>query len=316
MDGNQTQKPGRRPDEMPADPALDVTRQAADVILQAQARVLVAARQLGLLKVALPDIVRQLPSRLPELTVRDRQADLAFELADGSILQVEPQVAAGTRADLSRWLEYASRLVERYDVAVHTVILYGPGVARAPDRMGGGSLRYRVWNVYLGRWDGPGELGQLERLLGAGGELAGPALVRLVLSGFMGPRRADRVATAMRAAKLAGAVRDPALRELARAAAFGFAARGAVADQLARLKEALRMISPLTEAIFADGKAEGKAEGQAESLALVLQLRFRDVPAELLGRVRAETDPAKLQRWLAWAVTAPTLGGWREALGE
>ena len=61
------------------------------------------------------------------------------------------------------------------------------------------------------------------------------------------------------------------------------------------------------EAIAAEAELRGKAEGKAEALLVVLAARGFVVDAHTRATVLACTDAARLQRWIARAVTAASL---------
>jgi hypothetical protein len=50
--------------------------------------------------------------------------------------------------------------------------------------------------------------------------------------------------------------------------------------------------------------AQGKAEGQAHAILAVLAARGLEVPEPVRARITACTEPARLDSWLARAVTA------------
>jgi hypothetical protein len=58
---------------------------------------------------------------------------------------------------------------------------------------------------------------------------------------------------------------------------------------------------------------EGKAEGRTEALLRVLRARCGAVPDELAAQVRATTDEALLDRWLAAAAVAGSFDEFRHA---
>jgi hypothetical protein len=61
--------------------------------------------------------------------------------------------------------------------------------------------------------------------------------------------------------------------------------------------------------------AEGEARGKTESLLEVLALKFGVLPSELEAGIRANSDLATLRVWLASAVSADTLDGFRQNTG-
>jgi hypothetical protein len=59
---------------------------------------------------------------------------------------------------------------------------------------------------------------------------------------------------------------------------------------------------------------EGEVRGRATTLLQVLQLRFGTLPADLVGTIRATTDPGQLERWVQAAVRASSLDEFRQQL--
>lgn len=55
-----------------------------------------------------------------------------------------------------------------------------------------------------------------------------------------------------------------------------------------------------------EGKREGKLEGEAKALTLILERRFRSLPAEVASRI-ASASPGELESWLGRSVDAPCL---------
>jgi len=77
----------------------------------------------------------------------------------------------------------------------------------------------------------------------------------------------------------------------------------------------IQQVRELADAKLAEGKAIGLAEGEAIGLAkgkiaallAVLAARGIEVTAEARARIEACTEEATLDRWIARAVTAPSL---------
>src|SRR5205823_6143499 len=59
--------------------------------------------------------------------------------------------------------------------------------------------------------------------------------------------------------------------------------------------------------------AEGEGKGRTETLLEILDLKFGPVPPEVASVIRATTDLFRLKRWVAAAVTAPTLDVFRQS---
>ena len=56
-----------------------------------------------------------------------------------------------------------------------------------------------------------------------------------------------------------------------------------------------------------EGRDEGRAEGEARALLTVLRVRGIAVPDVARGRILAEKDPARLERWIEKATIAGSL---------
>jgi predicted transposase YdaD len=63
----------------------------------------------------------------------------------------------------------------------------------------------------------------------------------------------------------------------------------------------------------AEGKAEGKAEGWAEALRDVLEVRFGELPAELVAKLAETHDVNVLRQWTRLAVLVTSLEQFRQA---
>ncbi|HEY3356065.1 MAG TPA: hypothetical protein VGQ83_22625, partial [Polyangia bacterium] len=66
------------------------------------------------------------------------------------------------------------------------------------------------------------------------------------------------------------------------------------------------------EQCLAEGKAEGQAEGKAQALLTILSARGLALAPAQRARILACRDLAQLDRWIARAVTAPSVA---QALG-
>lgn len=74
--------------------------------------------------------------------------------------------------------------------------------------------------------------------------------------------------------------------------------------------EEREMLSTAAKELFdqghIEGKREGKLEGEAKALTLILERRFRSLPAEVASRI-ASASPGELESWLGRSVDAPCL---------
>jgi hypothetical protein len=104
---------------------------------------------LDFLGLNLPRITRVLPTEFAEIETKDDLVDLLFWLEDRSVLHIEGQTAL-SEDDLYRFARYDLKIINRYRVPVHTVVL-SPFFARDGGMRGFtmGSLSYSVHHVVI-----------------------------------------------------------------------------------------------------------------------------------------------------------------------
>jgi hypothetical protein len=149
--------------EEPTPPPSRISSQALDVLfkLEAEQIATLLPTRFGL---ALAPIRRPLPTEFPQLSLQLQRLDTLFELTDTGILHLEFQ-ARLTPADLIRFLQYALALLQAYPGrTIHTVILCGPGVRKAPPPIDLGLLPYTLSYVLIGTQDGDATLRRLQAL--------------------------------------------------------------------------------------------------------------------------------------------------------
>jgi hypothetical protein len=151
-------------------PAHRLSQHSMDVVFKLEAQQLGRAlgRRFGL---ALPPVVRYFPTELPVADVHLEQLDAVFELADGSLLHLEFQTEH-RRETMLRFLLYDVYLYERTTCEIHTVVLYGAGVAVAAADLRFGVVQYRVENILLGQEDGEATYARLRAAVERQGSLS------------------------------------------------------------------------------------------------------------------------------------------------
>ena len=264
-------------------------------------------RHLG---VDLPAIVGVLPiDDLPPLEVKTDNA-LLFGLAGEPLLHVEFKITpdADTLWDAMR---YNLAAAMHYEQPIQTVVLCGPAITSAPDRLEAGSLTLQVTNILLGQEDGSLALQRLRHKARRREPFTGADRVDLLLLPLL---RHIRPLQAL----LPDIVEvGRALPEEERARTIGGLAAltmGYVDAEFAHsLLEALHMANTLDTLIdegicrgHALGKAEGLAEGKRAALRTVLYVRFGVLPAALEERI-TRADPEALDALLIRAARATHL---------
>lgn len=129
-----------------------VTAHALDVVLKLEAEQLATALS-SYFGLPIPPIVRPFPTELPRLTLHTERLDNMFEVTDGGLLHMEYQSEYRLEV-LTRFLAYDVAAYQEYGRPIRTVVFYGPGVASAASVLDIGSVRYEVYNIFLGKRDG------------------------------------------------------------------------------------------------------------------------------------------------------------------
>jgi hypothetical protein len=78
-------------------------------------------------------------------------------------------------------------------------------------------------------------------------------------------------------------------------------------------KQALKGWNMLQSTQVLEWMAEGKAEGRAEDILRLLELRFQQVPADLVTRLRETTEVDLLRSWFDLAFGVASLDDFRQA---
>lgn len=289
---------------------FDIARERNDIVLKRLAAVFKGA-VLNRFGLDLPPIVGPLPTDLPLLTARSREADYVFSLADGSLLHLEFQTKR-EKGDLARFAEYNLALHLHYDEApVRTVVLWGPAVRRMAQDYVMGSLTLRPDHVLLGEEDGTGQLEVLAAKVEHGEKLNDEDRLTLALLPLMRQRRplSDRVVvetiktvaealpreertpTVEALAVLARLLMDEAqIRELL-----------GVLTMTNAMKELNEMIDDALRRGLAEGRVEGRVEGEAKGkaegelegyragLRVLVRARFGKAPDALEARIARAT---------------------------
>jgi flagellar biosynthesis/type III secretory pathway protein FliH len=167
--------------------AYQITSHALDTLLKHEAAYLADAlsTHFGL---RLAPIVAPFPTEFSHLDLHLEQLDSVFLLADGDLLHLEFQ-ATYDRKTLPRFLQYDAVLHLATDRRVRTVVIYGPGVLKAPSELRFSERPYQVRNIFLGRRDGERVYRQVQRTLDQGGALSAGERIDLLFQPLMRQKR-------------------------------------------------------------------------------------------------------------------------------
>jgi hypothetical protein len=156
----------------------------------------IPATLLAALGLDVPPIVEVLPTEVPMLSVHLEQPDVLLRLADGRLIDLEFQMKG--EPDLWRFLHYTYAAVVHHQAPTQTVVVYGPGIASAPEALDLGSLVFRVTNVFLGQQEAEEVLAELGakraqgEVLGQGAHAVGAVTLDAPAAGPTGRAAAGR----------------------------------------------------------------------------------------------------------------------------
>ncbi len=264
-----------------------------------------------------PPIVGPVPTEA--FVVRSRTVDIAFRLADGSVVVIE-HFSGDRPADLFHVLGGVVALMAEHQRPARVAVLYTGAVRSAPDRLDAGHIQMRVDNVFGEQLDGDAALDACLARVAAGVPIEGDDAMALALVGTMRHTRRSVLEAMRTALAIAGQLPSEDDRESCAAAVMLFAQARLTERDLQDLVEVFRMAAPRMAEVLerlgrAKGRAEGRAEGlvegsavgEAESILKVLSSRWGAPSAASARRIRAERDRATLDRWLTLAATCTDL---------
>jgi hypothetical protein len=221
-----------------------------------------------------------------------QRLDTLFELTDNSLLHLEFQARLAL-ADLIRFLQYALALLQAYpDRPIHTVVLCGPGVRKAPAPIALGPLPYTIRYVLIGTQDGDTVLRRLHGLRVAGAVWTEQDRLDLYLLLLMRHRR-DTETVAREGLRLAEAL-PPADRPRVIGAILSLAYHYEGQDLLDRLVEDLMSTQVWQQQLvesLEQGREQGIEQGRIEERRALLRRavarRFDAIPPSLEARIAA-----------------------------
>jgi len=179
---------------------------------------------------------------------------------------------------------------------IHTVVVYGAGITKAPEKLDCGSVKYETIPVYMENWDGEATYHELLEKLTRHAELDAYDQINLVLLPLMGKVR-NRSEMAIEALKLAGRIEDEKRQQYLIACLIGISDKFLDDEYIEKFLEVFNMTRVFQE-IFARGEAKGKAEGKIEgtvkTLCRYMEARFGWNSAELQEKIKTIAEHGSL----------------------
>ncbi|ACV61598.1 hypothetical protein Dtox_0684 [Desulfofarcimen acetoxidans DSM 771] len=243
------------------DAALVITRQNNDVIMKAVSQ-LFTDKTLSAIGLKTARIVSVMPTVLPVVEVKEKRIDFVFLLKDNSILHLEFQTTI-PKDILIRMVTYGSRLVEKYDQDVNTVVIYSGKIESAPRLLRKGSLTYKVKNIYMKKFDGDAEYKRIYEKIKNKKPLDEIDIQRLIFLPLMKSKEKSEDEMAIQAAELAKEIPNEPIRAFTIGAIVAISDNFLTEEYKKRLLEVLRM-TQIEQWIREEGREEGLKEGLKE----------------------------------------------------
>ena len=216
-------------------------------------------------------VVRALPTELDEVVIRQQFMDVVLELQDDTILHLEFQ--SSPESTLYRFAAYDIALSEHFRRKIRTVVLYTGDVNTGQDFLDGGSVKYKVENVFLNRLDGDEALDTVKRHLDSH-EWSEQDRIRLAFAFHMRFERRTKDEAFEQVVELTNQISDEYEQNYVTALILGFSGRSLNEAQKQRLKESMKMTDVVRE-IEDEALEKGLQQGERRKAAQVAEKMFR-----------------------------------------
>jgi hypothetical protein len=309
---------------------FQITAHALDGLLKHEAAFLADALSTHF-HLPIPRIIRPIPTELPLLDLHIERPDDLFETEGDALLHLEYQ-SDSTPETLPRFLHYDAALHRATKKPIHTVVIYGPKVTKAPSTIRFPGWTYRVHNIYLGRRDGERVYRALQRALATGAPLTAGQRIDLVFQPLMRQKRRPQEQVFREAVEQAGRLpeseQERAIGSLLVLAyhTLGEATLNRLMEELMTTNLLVKVLGEHLEKGFQQGLEQGVAQGieqgvergavqaRQEDILRILRRRYTTVPEPVLARIRQIADPERLSALLDSATDAHSLDQFTRAL--
>jgi len=254
-------------------------------------------KEVSLFGVKISKIVESLNVELQNIKIEERRTDLVFLLEDDSLLHLEFQTDYKQR-DLTRFLIYDALIHEQHKQRkVTTVIIYSAGIKRKDFALNFETLIYCPYVIFLEEIDGDEILQELEDKSLNKQSFDVEDILNLLFNSFMKSDILEPEERAIRLIKVANAIEDLDVREMAKATTIGIMGKFLPVEQMMKLSEVLMMIDPLMALVnkVAEEVAEKKV---AEKIAEKLDEKVAEKVAEKAVEKDLETAKKMLEKQL------------------
>jgi len=216
-------------------------------------------------------IVRAEPTELPQIKIDEQRMDFVFYLADDTLLHMEFQTAFAAE-DLERFKFYDAMLYKQKKKIVHTAVIYGSGIDETVTTLDHGSIKYFIYAVYMGKYDGDKIYGELLEKVTKTGSLDNIEKLNLIFLPLM-KNSVNKSQRAIDAVELARKVSNPEEQLFLIGCVVGISDKFIDKAYVKKMLEVLKMTQVL-QALYKEYKEEGRAEGEINLLCKFLKTKF------------------------------------------
>ena len=185
---------------------------------------------------------------LPIVEVSGGEADMVFLLEDDTYLHLAFVTGHDSKKAMLKCVGYDTRLYERDERLIHTVVIYTADVKTKPDLLNIGTLTYDPNVIPMANYDGNTIFTDIETKIKSGQDLVDADVLKLVLLPLMS-HTMPRYELASNVIELAKTILDTPKRDACIAAAFAFASKYLDDENLKNLREVLEMTALVTEIV-------------------------------------------------------------------
>jgi len=291
---------------------FQITAHALDGLLKHEAAFLADALSTHF-HLPIPRILRPLPTELPQLELHVERMDDLFETEGDALLHMEYQ-SDSTPDTFPRFLHCDAALHRATKKPIHTVVIYGPKVIKAPSTIRFPGWTYRVHNLYLGLRDGERVYRALQRALTSGIPLTAGQRIDLGFQPLMRQTHRPQEQVFREAVEQAGRLPEPD-QERAIGSLLVLAYHSLGEAVLNSLMEEL-MTTNLLIKVLGEHIEKGAVQARQEDILRILHRRYTTIPEAVLAQIQRITDPEQLSAVLDNATDSHSLDQFMEALAR
>ena len=263
----------------------------------------------------LPEVVDVIQTSVPVIQVKDRNMDMNFSLADGSVLHIEYESDEPTVEDQIRYGHYDLELYNQRRRTIHRVIVFAAGVKGNPVPLDFEAIVQSQKIFHLDRdFDGDIILQEIRDKIAGEKKLNNLDKMHIILLPMMASSDYDRSRRAWEVTQTVTKLHDKDLGHYLIGAMMGTNYNWIGEPEKSKILEVLRMAQPFQDfyqEFRKEGIKEGKREGRLikarEAVCRILVKKFATDSLKLQKNVKTISSEQVLDRLIEEVSVAETL---------